>query len=195
MAIWNTPAYRRWYNIKSRCENPNNEKYHLYGARGISLCERWQSFETFWADMGPPPSPTHTVGRIDNDGPYSPENCRWETPIEQANNKRTNVRIGSKTLAEHARGLGIQPETIRYRLANGMDPLSNKKKRKKNYGRMILQKDLGGLLLQEHRSLRLAAESINPQNPKAALNGIWRVLESTRKSYAGYCWEYAPQEI
>jgi hypothetical protein len=194
MAIWNTPAYRRWYNIKSRCENPNNEKYHLYGGRGILLCERWQSFENFWSDMGPPPSPTHTVGRIDNDGPYSPENCRWETPIQQANNKRTNVRIGSKTLAEHARELGIQPETIRYRIANGMDPLSSEKKRKKNYGRTILQKNLGGLLLQEHGSLREAAKSLNPKNVDAVMKYIWRALDGERKSYAGYCWEYAPLE-
>ena len=193
MAIWNTPAYRRWYNIKSRCTNPRNEKYPLYGGRGISLCGRWQAFETFWADMGPPPSPAHTVGRIDNNGPYSPENCRWETPTQQANNRRTNVQIKGKTLAEHARELGIQPETIRYRLANGMDPLSTEKKRKKNYGRTVLQKNSDGLLLQRHRSLRLAAEALNSHSPETALKGIWRVLEKQRKSYAGYFWEYDSQ--
>lgn len=194
MAIWNTPAYHRWYNIKSRCTNPNNEKWALYGGRGIMLCERWQKFENFVLDMGEAPSPAHTVGRIDNDGPYSPENCRWETPMEQANNKRTNVRIGEKTLAQHARELGVTPEAIRYRMSNGMDPLNPVKQRKKNCRRMVIQKNLDGSVVCLHESLKVAGQKANPSNPEIGLKGIWRALEGQRKTYAGFCWEYAPLE-
>lgn len=190
MAIWNTLLYRRWYNMKARCERPSKDQYPLYGGRGIFVCERWQEFKNFLQDMGQPPSPRHTIGRIDNDGPYSPENCRWEDPIQQANNKRTNVRVGGKTLAENARELGITPETIRYRLARGRDPLAPTKQRKKNYGRTVLQKTLDGLLVQVHISLSKAAKTIAPERPEVALKGIWRVLEKQRKSYAGSFWEY-----
>lgn len=192
MTIWNTPAYRRWYNIKSRCTNPNNEKWALYGGRGITLCERWHDFNAFLSDMGPRPSPQHTVDRIDVNGPYSPENCRWATPAEQANNKRTNVRIGEKTLAQHARALGVTPETIKYRLNNGMDPLNPVKQRKKNYGRIVIQKNLDGSVVYQHESLKIAGQQINPSNPEAGLKGVWKVLEGQRKTYAGFYWEYAP---
>ena len=189
MAIWNTPMYRRWYNIKSRCSNPNNEKWKNYGGRGITVCERWQVFENFLIDMGEQPSAAHTVGRIDNNGPYSPDNCRWETPVQQANNRRTNVTINGITMAEHARLLGITPEAIAYRLRKEQNPLDTRKHRKKNYGRMVIQKTLDGSVVCQHESLPKAS-SIFP-NPTTSLKGIWRVLEKQRKSYAGFYWEYA----
>lgn len=189
MLIWNTPLYRRWYNIKSRCTNPNNEKWAAYGGRGITFCERWRTFKNFASDMGEQPSPQHTVGRVDNDGPYSPENCRWEDALQQQNNKRTNVRIGSKTLAEHARELGVTPTAIAYRMKHGLDPLAREKLRKKNYKRTVLQKTSDGRVVMQHVSLPQAAAQFNA--PVAALKGIWRVLEKQRKSYMGFCWEYA----
>ena len=195
MVIWNTPMYRRWYNIKSRCTNPNNEKWADYGGRGITLCERWHTFENFLQDIGHPPSPHHTVGRIDNDGPYSPENCRWETSLQQQNNKRSNVKINGKTLAEHARALGITPEAIRYRMTNNQNPLDPTKQRKKNYKRTVIQKGLDGCVVQQHGSLPDAAKHVHPDNPEAALKAIWRVLNGQRKSYLGYYWVYAEPEI
>jgi hypothetical protein len=188
MALWNTPMYRRWYNIKSRCMNPKNEKWVNYGGRGITLCERWHTFESFLEDMGPQPTPKHTVGRLDNDGPYSPENCRWEDSVEQANNKRTNVRISGKTLAQHAKELGVTAEAIRYRLDHNLNPLSIRKLRKKNCHRTVLRKTLDGSETVRYASLAQASGQF--ANSTAALKGIWRVLEGQRKSYQGYFWEY-----
>jgi hypothetical protein len=82
-----TSEYRTWRVMRERCSNPNNKDYKDYGGRGIKVCARWDKFENFYADMGPRPKGL-TLGRIDNEDDYYPENCKWETWIEQARNRR-----------------------------------------------------------------------------------------------------------
>ena len=86
----NSPTYYSWQAMKSRCENPRNWKYNQYGGRGIKVCDRWRnSFINFMQDMGERPS-GYTLDRIDPNGNYEHNNCRWATPKQQANNKRNS---------------------------------------------------------------------------------------------------------
>ena len=84
-----TPEYVAWRDAKQRCYSQRNKRYKDYGARGIVMCERWlHGFEYFYLDMGKRPSENHSLDRKNNDGPYNPDNCRWATLTEQANNKQ-----------------------------------------------------------------------------------------------------------
>lgn len=119
-----TPLFRVWAMMRSRCENPTVKSYPSYGGRGIKVCERWQKFENFYADMGDRPSPQHSLERVDNDGDYSPENCIWATREVQVKNKRNTrlITANGETyhLAEWARRLGCNPAAILARIAAGM---------------------------------------------------------------------------
>ena len=84
-----TPIYTSWAQMHARCSNPNHNRFHRYGGRGISVCQRWASFEGFLADMGESWQPGLSIDRIDNDGNYEPGNCRWSTPKDQAANRDT----------------------------------------------------------------------------------------------------------
>ncbi len=119
MTITNMPEYRSWSHMIRRCTNPKDARYADYGGRGIKVCDRWlNDVHAFFADMGPRPSPKHSIDRIDNSGNYEPGNCRWATPPEQIRNTRRNklythdgVSLG---LTDWAAKTGIQLYKLRY---------------------------------------------------------------------------------
>jgi len=115
--------YGTWGSIKSRCYNKNNKSYQSYGARGITVCDRWlgkDGFKNFMDDMGVKPTPNHTLDRIDNNKGYTPDNCRWATYTDQLNNRRNSRLIEymgkTQTLAEWSLETGIGWHTLRQRI-------------------------------------------------------------------------------
>jgi hypothetical protein len=121
-----TKTYSCWAHIIQRCKNENDSAYKNYGGRGIKVCERWYKFENFLTDMGEQP-PRHSIERIDNNGNYSPENCKWATYKEQHNNKRVNHWIEfnnqRKTLRQWADKLGINKSTLSKRINRSNWPI------------------------------------------------------------------------
>ena len=118
--------YKTWKNIKERCYNKKCKHYHSYGGRDIKVCDKWiENFQAFYEDMGLKPK-GKSLDRIDNNGDYSPENCRWATPKEQCNNKRFNVHLTingeTKTITEWSRITGVIFATILTRHRRGLSP-------------------------------------------------------------------------
>jgi len=111
--------------MKTRCTNNKVKSFKDYGGRGITICEKWLTFEGFLDDMGERPENT-TIDRINNDLGYYKENCQWETNIKQANNKSTNLKltINGETfgLCEWSRKIGKSSATLSYRINNGWKP-------------------------------------------------------------------------
>lgn len=121
-----SPEYRSWALMIRRCYNRNSKDYPEYGGRGIIVCDRWRkSFSCFLEDMGSKPSGGYSLDRINNEGNYELGNCRWETPMGQANNRRSNSYVEwrgeRQTLAQWAREVGIPPGVIAKRLVRGWD--------------------------------------------------------------------------
>ena len=101
--LYDHASYNSWHAMMARCYTPSTEGYYRYGGRGIKVCDRWKDVRNFVADMG-----YRTKGciidRKDNDGNYTPENCKWSTPTEQANNRTTSVKIKYKGVTDSVRG-------------------------------------------------------------------------------------------
>lgn len=119
--------YKIWENMKTRCTNPKNEMYRYYGGRGIFVCDSWKhSFAEFYKDMGKCP-PGMSIDRIDNNGDYKPENCRWADTETQRNNRSNNnlITYQDKTLsiAQWSRNIGISSGTLRGRIKTSKWPI------------------------------------------------------------------------
>jgi len=119
-----TKEFHIWTNMKYRCNNPDSQMYHKYGGRGIKVCVRWnESFKNFITDMGMRPSPKHSIERIDNNGDYTPSNCKWALSIDQMNNRSVSVFYAyngiSKTATQWGREFGLNDVTLVRRIKNG----------------------------------------------------------------------------
>lgn len=115
------PEYYTWVGLRQRCNNPNDSRYDDWGGRGIKVCDRWKSsFENFISDMGDRPSKNYSIERIDNNGDYCPENCRWATREEQNRNTRGNhyetYNGITMILEDWAREFGVANASIRNQL-------------------------------------------------------------------------------
>jgi lambda repressor-like predicted transcriptional regulator len=118
-----TPEYRAWSAMRRRCNKHTCGFFYLYGARGINICPEWSSFKQFFADIGPRPGPEYSIGRIDNDLGYSPDNCRWENKEQQSRNTRRSrlISYNGKTQCrkDWAEEYGIDNNTLKQRLEHG----------------------------------------------------------------------------
>lgn len=117
-------VYTAWYNMLLRCYDPTANGYNAYGGRGIVVCDRWrESFDVYYADVGPRPTPAHSIDRIDNDGDYVPGNVRWADAKTQARNRRSNRWLTyagkTQTMAAWAEELGVTIWTLSARLRSG----------------------------------------------------------------------------
>lgn len=131
-----TGTYRSWEVMKSRCKNKNDPSFEGYGGRGIGFCDRWNSFENFLIDMGDRPH-GKSLDRIDVNGNYHVENCRWATPSEQGRNKRNNRKVNYRdkllTIAELAEITGVPYQRLHERIVRrgwDVDRAVNEKPRK-----------------------------------------------------------------
>ena len=118
-----TPVYASWSNMHKRCYDPSHNRYQYYGPRGITVCARWFDFVNFLADMGEPPGPRMSLGRVDNNAGYEPWNCVWQTYRQQARNTSRNklITIGKRTrcLAKWAEIYGRNYGTLHWRISAG----------------------------------------------------------------------------
>jgi len=110
------PEHGVWRSMKSRCSNPNDKGYPYYGGRGITVCERWMTFENFINDMGYRPSDKHSIDRIDNNAGYSPENCRWTTRLQQSANRSNAIMVDGMCLREYCDKLGVSYKMVHLRI-------------------------------------------------------------------------------
>lgn len=115
-------TYQCWLDMRQRCYNPNSKRYYTHGARGITICDRWlESYDNFLKDMDIKPE-GYSIDRINNDGNYEPNNCRWATSKQQASNRRTNNNVTykgiTKNVQEWSKDLGLSHAALSKRLRN-----------------------------------------------------------------------------
>lgn len=183
-------------SMRSRCYNPKNNRYKNYGGRGINICSEWdneQGIKNFykWA-INNGYQDNLSIDRIDNNGDYEPNNCRWVTNKEQANNRRTNRLITyneeTHTLAEWSRILNIKYSVLQSRLDNHNWTIEESFfGKKKTYKRKILQYDLDGKFLKFYDSIEQAKKEYGNIH-------ICSCCRGKCKTAGGYIWRYADED-
>lgn len=133
-----SPIYKTWNDMIQRCTNIKNNNYKNYGGRGIKICEKWLEFKGFYEDMGDKPEGL-SLDRIDVNGNYCKDNCKWSTNIEQHNNMRRNVKVTyngkTQTVSQWSRELGINSRTLHDRLFRANWDIENAFNKKLQKGR------------------------------------------------------------
>lgn len=188
-------AYGIWGLMRQRCTNQNAANYMRYGGRGIRCCESWKYFANFLRDMGEPPDDTYTLDRIDNDGDYTPENCRWASVEEQQNNRRDSVFLEAfgkrMTLAQWTREENISIDVLRHRIYNMKMPPEQALRAPRMWSKRQVWRTLpDGSDPQLFDSVADAARA------SGVIKGsLWAYLKRGRGHvFSGYLWGYANPE-
>lgn len=188
-----TKVYQTWKNMLTRCGEMgkvDNYSRRRYLERGISVCESWLVFDSFFADMGEPPSPEHSLDRVDNNGPYNPENCRWATIETQANNRADNVLVEHMgrcmSLSQWSRELDIPRDRLqaRYKAGKrGVELFHPERLIRRNVGVCMLTRD--GTEVARFASIKAASETT-----KLSRAAISKAVSGGNKSCGGHVWCY-----
>lgn len=186
------PLYGTWFQMISRCENPNQKHYDRYGGRGIKVCEEWHDFWKFveWSDSVGGRPKGFTLDRINNDGNYEPSNCRWANWRTQTTNKSSNVFIEfngvTKTITEWSETIGIHPHTLQERLKHWSIERALTEQVSENShssrGKRLFQLDDTGNIVAIYNSL---SELKPPFNKRGVSNAIYKKLK-----YKGFLFRY-----
>lgn len=193
-----TRTYNIWALMLQRCTNPKAANYISYGGAGVTVCERWRDFASFFADMGHPPSSQHMLGRIDNAKGYTPENCRWADVETQQNNRTNGVKITAfgetLSVAQWVRKTGLTKDMIEHRVFTlQMPPEKALQTPRMSHNKRPIRRSLpDGSDAQVFGSLAEAAKALGVPDYEKAKKGLWMSLKrgGGRTEFLSFCWEY-----
>jgi hypothetical protein len=200
MAIKYHEIYSTWCSMIQRCTNPKRQSWHLYGGRGINVCERWRKFQNFAQDMGPRPHGT-SIDRINPNGNYEPDNCRWATPKEQAETKRRKIIKNCINCGDTTESYGS------FRSWHGECHACHEYRRRNKISRPTDQKELNKIKAQKIReATKKEIYGINTTTGEKIYfeaqldarkiygNGVNNCLMGRTKTAKGFTWHYKEEK-